>query len=732
MILLLVGLLAIVSQVVLLRELSVAFYGVELAYALALAAWMAGGAAGALLRLRRVSPAGRAATWLLVASAVLLPVNVAWIRASRVVLGGIPGAYLPFQDQLLVLLVSVLPQAAILGLAFRWAAEDAAASGASLARSYAVESAGACLGAGAATLGFLAGLQTFTLAVLAAGVVPATLAASIARRRGPHVRGAMAQDVIPVAIAALTVGAAWAAPRLDLAMTAWTHPAVIESRDSPYARITATRAGSQVALFVDDVLVHESESVQQEELAHVAALAHPAPRRILVLGGSVSGIDRELAKHAPEQLVTVEADRVFVEIGRRLARSSEVVVDDPRQFLQFNRVELQSVKFNPMEYPGAFDLIVIAMPQPTSGQSNRFYTREFLDECRGRLRPGGVVALRLDLPENVVSPLVAMRTASIVEAARAVFRSVQVLHGASAIVFGSPATLPTDPSVMVDRWHQRRLSVRLVTPAYLHYLWENDRRVELEHLVQTARAVPNSDTRPVCYQVAAIGWLAKFFPALLTLEPSAGAAAGPLALLGAIAAALLLLSARSARASRGAQAAVAGFSGMLLETVLLLAYQARSGALYERLGLLLLAFMLGLAIGAAVVGRLVVRGIRGPRPVAGRIAAAVYVALALLGAAVAVIVANGVATGLWGTAVLMLAAGGLTAGVFACVSVEPGGGSQAIGQFYAADLAGGAAGSLLAGMVLVPSVGLAPTAWIVCGAAVAGLLVSWRAYLPSR
>ena len=47
MLLFLVGLLAILFQIVLLRELNVAFYGVELVYALALAAWMAGGAAGA-------------------------------------------------------------------------------------------------------------------------------------------------------------------------------------------------------------------------------------------------------------------------------------------------------------------------------------------------------------------------------------------------------------------------------------------------------------------------------------------------------------------------------------------------------------------------------------------------------------------------------------------------------------------------------------------------------------
>ena len=162
-------------------------------------------------------------------------------------------------------------------------------------------------------------------------------------------------------------------------MTRWSHPALVESRDSPYARITATRAGSQRALFLDDVLVYESESATQEELAHVAALAHPAPRRVLVLGGSVSGIDRELAKHAPERMVVVEMDRTYVEVGRRLARAPDVVVADPRRFLKSSRGDSSNTAVS-----APFNLVVIAMPQPTSGQANRFYTREFFEECRQR------------------------------------------------------------------------------------------------------------------------------------------------------------------------------------------------------------------------------------------------------------------------------------------------------------------------------------------------------------
>ena len=181
MLLLLVGLLAILSQIVLLRELNVAFYGVELVYALALAVWMVGTAAGSLLPFGMRVSKGRGAGALIVAAAVVLPAEIAVVRGSRVLLGGVPGAYLPFGDQVLVLLASLIPQAAMLGLAFRWAAEEAARRGSSLARSYAVESAGACLGAVAATAGFMAGVQTFTVAVVTAGAVPAMLL--MARRR---------------------------------------------------------------------------------------------------------------------------------------------------------------------------------------------------------------------------------------------------------------------------------------------------------------------------------------------------------------------------------------------------------------------------------------------------------------------------------------------------------------------------------------------------------------------
>ena len=181
-----------------------------------------------------------------------------------------------------------------------------------------------------------------------------------------------------------------------------------------------------------------------------------------------------------------------------------------------------------------------------------------------------------------------------------------------------------------------------------------------------------------------------------------------------------------ARWKRGVRAAllagVAGFSGMVLETVLLLAYQARSGALYERLGILLTAFMAGLAVGAWGVGRLLA-GSRRSRLVR-RTTAGLLAASAAIGVLTVAFVDTGVATGLVLTSVLLFGVGVTLAGVFACAAAGTAAdGSATPGGLYGADLAGGALGSLVAGLALVPMAGLVPTAWIVVVLSVLALLL---------
>ena len=57
----------------------------------------------------------------------------------------------------------------------------------------------------------------------------------------------------------------------------------------------------------------ENEPQASENLAHLSLLAHPAPRRVLLIGGGFNGVLGEILKHAPDRVDYVELDPAWKE-----------------------------------------------------------------------------------------------------------------------------------------------------------------------------------------------------------------------------------------------------------------------------------------------------------------------------------------------------------------------------------------------------------------------------------
>ncbi len=484
------------------------------------------------------------------------------------------------------------------------------------------------------------------------------------------------------------------------------------------------RAG-QVVVFTNDALAYESEGTAAEEFVQVAALATPSPRAILVLGGAVEGLVGELAAHRPERVDLVELDpALLAAVLPHLPASSRAALAAPGVRLQLGDPRRFLASTASAE---RYDLILGGLPEPDSGQANRFYTREFFAACARRLAPDGVLAFRLRGAENLWTPALARRMASIHRALTAVFPSVLVLPGTTQLVLASPAPLVRDPELLVARYAERGLGGRLVSPAYLRYLWTNDRVAEIAARLAGTPAPENRDARPICYQVTLQLWLARFYPELAQLDLAALARApGNLELaLGALAALALGLALaavrRRPRLRRALFVAAVGGLGMLLEGVLILAYQVRQGVLFQDLGLLLTLFMAGLGAGSWVAGR------RFAADATRRAGVLLLLAAAAVCGATAALVAAGLGGALVGTSLLLVAAGAVTGALFGwaslahpAVAVDP---SSAVAPLYAADLVGGSLGSLAGTLFLLPVLGLPATALLLALGALALLLL---------
>jgi spermidine synthase len=518
-----------------------------------------------------------------------------------------------------------------------------------------------------------------------------------------------------------------------------TAQSLLFSGDSPYGRLAVQARGSQRTFFTDGVLAFETQSTFPEEVAHLPLLAHPAPRDVLLIGGGIAGDLREILKHPVESVTYVELDPLLVEAARRyLPPADTAVLDDPR---------VRLVQSDGREFVGqagaGYDAILLDLPEPTTGALNRFYTVEFFAQARALLRPGGILAFGLPSAENYWNPELARRNASIYRSLAEVYPSVAVLPGEHTFFLASETPLDVDAGIMSERLAQRGIETRWVTPGYLADLLTGDRFAQAQARVKgEVGAQINRDLRPLSYTYSLALWLARSSgsaQAGRALETADTLTLGWLAFpLG-----LAVLFARWKRSwALTLTVACVGMAQMLLELVLLFAYQALHGSLYGRVSLLVTAFMAGLALGGAagnslarrpdLLRRALVRVLAAiavfsallpllfsltPSPVG--VPQWLFPPLALLGGLL-----GGLVFPLVG-ALQMTYGGPLPAGQSAtrhppsAISHQP---SATGGLFYSADLAGGCLGALLGAALLIPILGIPQTCAAIALLAVAGLL----------
>src|SRR5689334_23588101 len=103
------------------------------------------------------------------------------------------------------------------------------------------------------------------------------------------------------------------------------------------------------------------EFFYHENLIHIAALAHPAPARVLIVGGGDGGSAEELLKYPSMKSVTIaEIDAAVVDISRRHLQSvHRGALDDRRVTI---RIE-DGFRFV-QETREKYDLIVLDLTDP--------------------------------------------------------------------------------------------------------------------------------------------------------------------------------------------------------------------------------------------------------------------------------------------------------------------------------------------------------------------------------
>lgn len=167
--------------------------------------------------------------------------------------------------------------------------------------------------------------------------------------------------------------------------------------ESAYQRVEVFDTHQFGRLFRLDGRLMTSEGDEffyHECMTHPAALAHPNPESILVIGGGDGGSSEELFKHpSVKRIVMAELDPVVIDIARKyLGTIHKGSLDDPRLDIRigdgFEYVRTATERF---------DMIVLDLTDPDT-PAFHLYSEEFFRMCQRCLKPGGMLTLHLGSP----------------------------------------------------------------------------------------------------------------------------------------------------------------------------------------------------------------------------------------------------------------------------------------------------------------------------------------------
>ncbi len=614
------GFSSMIGQVVLLRECLVVFSGNEASLGIMLACWLFWVGVGSLFlgkvaeKVDRKIPAVLLCQLLL---AVLLPIVILLTRASKGILGISTGEIVGLAPIVFISAVLLAPVCLILGLLFalgcQFGGDDHHQAARHIGRIYVLEALGSMAGGAVFSYILIRFLNSFQIAWLLS-LLNLISALTLARVRD-FGRRRMWTGLIGVLVCATLVYGAAGVERLQRLSLAWQWSGfdVVYSKDSIYGNITVTERQGQEDYFESGLHMFSYPDRQSaEELAHMTLLQHPDPKQVLLVGGGVNGSLAEILKHPVDHVTYVELDPHIVNVARAHMPHQDLMLDSPRVSILHldGRLYIR-------QSPAQFDVITVNLPEPFTTQLNRFYTVEFFREAKRLLKPNGIFSFRVTSSEDYISDELAQLLGSFSFTLRQVFPSVEVIPGATNIFLAcsSAGVLTSDPDVITRRIRERSIETAFISEYYLPYRMAAGRMDQLrQRLAGQKPARLNTDFHPISSFYDMIHWTAQFrLPMAPVLRSLSRLTFG-----GVVVSLVILTMAGFMMASRSGTVrrcmllvavGTTGAMGIIVEVIILLAFQVLYGYVYAKVGILLTGFMVGLALGGAWMTRRLHKGI---------------------------------------------------------------------------------------------------------------------------
>jgi len=451
------------------------------------------------------------------------------------------------------------------------------------------------------------------------------------------------------------------------------------SKDSPHGNIVITRRQNLWSVYNNNVLQFDSENFMlNEEAVHFAMLQRPHPVNILLVSGGLSGQIAELKKYGAISVDYVEDNRWLL----ALMNDSLKKMMDERFTL--HAIDLLRFIWNTTK---TYDVAILNLQDPSTLQSNRFFTLEFFTLLKHKLSQGAVLSFGLQAPPNYLNQQAVDLNSTIYATLRKIFQNVIVIPGEKNYFLASDSPLTYQ---IVQAVQEKGIENRYVNQYYIEDVLLKSRGETILSALNPATEI-NTYLNPVTYRQQLAYWLSQFKGKYWLMVVCAGAVALFVFFSGNAPSKAMFLT---------------GFSATGLEILLLFGLQVFFGNIYLLTSFVFTGFMLGLATGSFFGKSVQSSSRKNCMPITQLLigAFAAGTGLLLFNSEMNEL-APAIVYSLYLAAILLI--GALTGFQFSQASLKRAGSySEISGKTYSYDLFGSAVGALAVSIYLVPKLGI--------------------------
>lgn len=391
----------------------------------------------------------------------------------------------------------------------------------------------------------------------------------------------------------------------------WAGYNFVKQVESKYGKITVIEDGGQHNIYENNSLSFIIPDVLgAEQRIHLTMTYHKKTDTVLMLGG-LSGEVKELYKYPLSKLTYVELDPLIIKTATEFTlhddslyfkeKNVQTVFADARGFIK-NSVE-------------KYDVIILNAREPNTLYANRYFTREFYDEVKSRLNPGGIFSFSIASSPNYLTGSMYYMQASIFQTLSSVFEHIKLISSDSLTFIASneESVVTANDVELFGRFSSRMLNNTYFNDYLFLDLISNEKNDERKSLLSSEkRDMVNTDFYPKTYFLSILllgeesgSAITKVLNKLVFSEKSQAVAFYCLIIIMLTALAIVLLSGKKRSLDMYLMIFTSGVASISIEILLLFLFQIIFGYVYYKIGTLIAVFMLGLFAGSYLGNRFI-------------------------------------------------------------------------------------------------------------------------------